>query len=577
MSIPPKINTTDTFGQWIEAFNELTDSVANTGEYVLVTHNSTPQISTGNVHVDGTILTSRLVANANVSLGATSLTQPTGILKVTTNSVANVVTITGNKFTANTTVAEFSNTVNIGGTVTIGGTFFTDRSQNFSWVEKSINTVYYADCDGFVVVAADVKDGGANTTNIFFVGYCDENADLDLRGRSLRRLTFMLNSSTGPKYGSTMMPVKAGQWWSVFFYGANGSVATPTIDVHHNVYYVPLGLAGVSSGSGEYAEPVPTNAPANPTDPSAAVYGYMLGGYSSSSTTARTDKITFSSGVVAASTIADLSYTRADVAGLSDCATYGYAVGGFNPNVALTYVDRITLSTQAAAATSPFSLSIYGTHAVSDSKYYGYVAGGIINGSTSAAAYRMTFSTGAWASSTISNITQARKSGRGLSDAIQYGYFMGGISSSTYMSRVDRISFTTGITAILGINQLTVEREQPATVSDGNVYGYAFGGATSSSGYLSSADRIVFSTGITSASSVSNLSVARRGASGVSDGMRGSGFYGYIMGGVSYSAGNVFLNSIDQITFSNSTTAAYTVSTISLARYAGASLSDYCV
>jgi hypothetical protein len=53
-------------------------------------------------------------------------------------------------------------------------------------------------------------------------------------------------------------------------------------------------------------------------------------------------------------------------------------------------------------------------------------------------------------------------------------------------------------------------------VSDGSVYGYALGGYTGA--YVATTDRITFSTSVTAASTVSNLTGVRAEVAGLSDG-----------------------------------------------------------
>ena len=100
-----------------------------------------------------------------------------------------------------------------------------------------------------------------------------------------------------------------------------------------------------------------------------------------------------------------------------------------------------------------------------------------------------------------------------------------------------------------------------------SVYGYALGGHVSN--YVTTADRIVFSTGVTSANTVSNLSQARYGLVGVSDGFK----YGYALGGNTGGA----VTTADRIVFSTGVTSANTVSKLSQARYILAGVSDHTV
>jgi hypothetical protein len=113
-----------------------------------------------------------------------------------------------------------------------------------------------------------------------------------------------------------------------------------------------------------------------------------------------------------------------------------------------------------------------------------------------------------------------------------------------------------------------IKREEEQTENVGAVYGYAMGGY--SGGYSATTDRITFSTSVTAASTVSNLSQGRQGPTGVSDGA----VYGYAMGGHN---GSTQVATTDRITFSTSVTAASTVSNLSEARYGVAGVSDGAV
>ena len=87
--------------------------------------------------------------------------------------------------------------------------------------------------------------------------------------------------------------------------------------------------------------------------------------------------------------------------------------------------------------------------------------------------------------------------------------------------------------------------------------------------FRSTTDRTTFATSATVASTVSNLSLARYGAIGVSDGA----VYGYAMGGFS----GAYVATTDRITFSTSATAARTVSNLSSTRGYLVGLSDGAV
>jgi hypothetical protein len=92
---------------------------------------------------------------------------------------------------------------------------------------------------------------------------------------------------------------------------------------------------------------------------------------------------------------------------------------------------------------------------------------------------------------------------------------MGGYSGAV-VATTDRITFSTSVTAASTVSNLSLARSVAAGVSDGAVYGYAMGGYTGA--VVATTDRITFSTSVTAASTVSNLSLARYYGAGVSDG-----------------------------------------------------------
>ena len=206
------------------------------------------------------------------------------------------------------------------------------------------------------------------------------------------------------------------------------------------------------------------------------------------------------------------------------------------------------------------------------SAVYGYAMGGN-SGAAVATTDRITFSTSVTAASTISNLSYARDTGAGVSDGSVYGYVMGGTDINFgVVNDTDRITFSTSVTAASTVSDLSGDRFWiiGGGVSDGSVYGYAMGGVDYGFTPVATTDRITFSTSVTAASTVSNLSAARRpDGGGSSDGS----VYGYAMGGDT----NAFVATTDRITFSTSATAASTVSNLSQARYAAAGLSDGAV
>jgi len=300
-----------------------------------------------------------------------------------------------------------------------------------------------------------------------------------------------------------------------------------------------------------------------------AVYGYALGGYSGAYA-ATGDRITFSTGATAASTVSNLTYTSYYPAAVSDTSVYGYIAGGAtNSGVYVTTANRITFATSVTVASTVSNLS-QGRQAlvgISDGAVYGYTMGGS-SGWHVVTAERITFTSGVTAASTVSNLSQARSNLSGLSDGSVYGYAMGGYSGSPgYVAPADRTTFSTGATAASTVSNLSQARANLTGVSDNATYGYTLGGETGAS--VATADRTTFSTSATAAYTAANLSLARYVMSGVSDG----NVYGYALGGTS----GTIVTTADRITFSTGATAAYTAANLSQARYGAGCVSDGAV
>lgn len=86
MTLPTAVSLEDTFDDWIADFNSLIDHVGDANNYVLVTQNATPVVSTGNVAIDGTVTATRLVSVSGTTEAAnntwTALTTLPNVLSV---------------------------------------------------------------------------------------------------------------------------------------------------------------------------------------------------------------------------------------------------------------------------------------------------------------------------------------------------------------------------------------------------------------------------------------------------------------------------------------------------------------
>ena len=190
---------------------------------------------------------------------------------------------------------------------------------------------------------------------------------------------------------------------------------------------------------------------------------------------------------------------------------------------------------------------------------------------------RRAFSTGVTAaiSATLSAVRTSRMS-QSLSDGSIYGYTMGGSSTGGVAGGVtttDRLTFSTSAIAASTASNVSVARSDIGTVSDGVVYGYTCGGYNTSLAPVTTGDRTTFSTSATAALTSANLSVARAGLNGVSDGAT----YGYFSGGNTTNVSD-YVTTSDRLTFSTSVVAAATASNLPAARsFTASAFSDGAV
>ena len=301
---------------------------------------------------------------------------------------------------------------------------------------------------------------------------------------------------------------------------------------------------------------------------SVPIYGYLTGGYTGAGISL-VDRITFSTSTTAANA-SKLSTVRYYTGGLSDGISYGY-VGGGNSSAPCKIVDVITFSTSAIAANASSDLSVvrYRTAALGDGSTYGYWSGGISGTDVYKITDRIIFSTKVTSANTTSDLSLKRYIATGLSDGGIYGYFIGGLSAATSTPEllVDRIVFSTSVTSANTVSNLSSQRYALMTLSDGaGIYGYYSGGASSTVPYKIT-DRITFATSIAAAYTTGDLTIAKHSTAGLSDGRT----YGYVSGG--YTTAKTTTS--DRMTFSTGVYEANTTSNVTTARYATGGVSEF--
>ena len=62
MSLPAQIQLANTFGNWVDATNDIIVTAGNSSHYILVSQNATPTVSTGNISVNGVMTLATLKA-----------------------------------------------------------------------------------------------------------------------------------------------------------------------------------------------------------------------------------------------------------------------------------------------------------------------------------------------------------------------------------------------------------------------------------------------------------------------------------------------------------------------------------
>ncbi len=245
-----------------------------------------------------------------------------------------------------------------------------------------------------------------------------------------------------------------------------------------------------------------------------ATYGYVAGGLTGAAVVATANRITYATGVTAASTTATLSSARWLSASLSDGLTYGYVLGGSTSGSTVTVVvtaDRLTFATgvMAASATSNMSSARVGPSSLSDGLTYGYITGG-----TPVTSDRLTFSTSVTAAHGDSDYPVSTNYAAALSDSSLYGYYLGG-ETGAKVATAYRLTFSTGVLAAHAPADLSTARTLATGASDGSRWGYVCGGDTGAT--VAITDRLTFATGVTAAFASSNLTIARSGMAGMSE------------------------------------------------------------
>ena len=173
--------TSNTFRQWLATTNNLISTISNTSVFVLVSQNATPNTTTGNVSINGTMTIATVTANGTVTanvfsgngvslttLNASALatgTVPLGRLSSANSSANGVVDTTTQSFAGNKT---FDNNVAITGYLTVGNNTITLNSTTLIVGNSAANLVFTASGitkDGVTIIN---ESGSANNATYAF-------------------------------------------------------------------------------------------------------------------------------------------------------------------------------------------------------------------------------------------------------------------------------------------------------------------------------------------------------------------------------------------------------------------------
>jgi len=313
-----------------------------------------------------------------------------------------------------------------------------------------------------------------------------------------------------------------------------------------------------------------------------AYYGYFCGGNSSSGTalTNKIDKLNYSTEACAA--IAGTLTTAKCAAGGFGMVfgqgptggNRGYIAGG-QTDASLnstTATDRITYSTDVVSASSslpaPVTRLCAGMNGGSDGR--GFIAGG---NSTPTTGYMSAIRSFSYATETFSTsasvLTVARSGPSGFCDNSQTGFWCGGYNGS-YLTTVESFVFATDTVTAKSTAALTIATTDSSGIGGADTAGYTSGGQTGASAYTKTTYKIEYMTNYSRNVSTADIVTNTTGMGGialtVAAPIQGSGI-AFFNGGVNTTG--TFVNTSDKLDFSTDVTAASTSSQIQSIGYWG--------
>jgi hypothetical protein len=288
--------------------------------------------------------------------------------------------------------------------------------------------------------------------------------------------------------------------------------------------------------------------------------GYFAGG-DTGADVSTADKLTYVTDTTIAQTTANLSQARQLLAGCSGEGTKGYFAGG---SIVAT-ADKLTYSTDTTVAQTSADLSQARSSlaGISEGTTKGYFTGGTTGAGISViTADKLSYSNDTTNAQTSANLSQARQNLAGCSGNSTKGYFAGGQNDGgSPLATADKLSYSNDTTNAQTSSNLSQARFGLAGISEGTTKGYFVGGSTG--GFqVATADKITYLTDTTAAQTSANLSQARWALAGVSEGST----KGYFAGGNTDIGGTSYVATADKLTYSTDTTAAQTSANLSQAR-----------
>ena len=193
------------------------------------------------------------------------------------------------------------------------------------------------------------------------------------------------------------------------------------------------------------------------------------------------------------------------------------------------------------------------------SETYGYYGGGFTGGNPVATVDKLAFSAETFTATTTANLSLVRGAPAAFSNPDVAGYILGGVTAGgappgSIVTRCDKLTFSTDTTASTTTGNLSLARDGASGVSERSTKGYSSGGETAA-GLATTvvSDKTTFSTDSTAANTGSDLSAKRAYLGAITEGST----KGYVAGGWSTSGSNP-VKTADKVTYSSDTSAAAT-------------------